>query len=242
MAKLSLEQYRLAAGIFEAMLASSKGPQASASPGRENSGDSSSAGTWNGNSKKGKGKGKESAAAAAAAGEGEGGQQEAPTATAPVISAQTADELQDSLDAIRETIDTMVSGKDMEALAEYKSGAASTTIGFGDASPSPSSLLAAGGASGSSVCPAGETTTVGFGTAGAAVATTTTTSAGFGEEVLNGALKAFSSSGIRGTTAAAGNVMVVKRKGRPASKVPGGGVAGVTPGGGDVAKKAKSAE
>ena len=117
-------------------------------------------------------------------------------------------ELLDTLDAIRETIDTMMSGKDMEALAEYKSGTASTTIGFGDSSSSCSAGAANGGVAGS--------TTVGFGGSGGKSTGNGNPEAGVAGG-SNGASSGFSSA-VEGAGAAAANTMVVKRKGRPVPK------------------------
>lgn len=217
----SLEQYRLAVGIFDAMLASLKeAPPAAgdaACPGKENG--SSDAAASNGSaesvskgtgSSNGKGKGEE-----------EGGATKKPP---PAMSA--IEELEDVRDAIRETIDTMVSGKDMEALAEYKSGAGSTTVGFGDPSP-PSAFSGGGGGSGGGA--AGEVTTVGFGAPSGAAAAAATVATGFGGASATGfggaSATAFAPPGVRGGTAA--NVMVVKRKGRPAPKA--GGASGPPP-------------
>ncbi|CAM9281665.1 unnamed protein product [Choristocarpus tenellus] len=99
-------------------------------------------------------------------------------------AACSVDEITDLLDTIRETIETMKSGKDMEALADYKSGATSggtTTIGFG---------APGGGEDG--------TTTVGFGSAPATVTT--------------GGTSGFTGAGATTSSGAGGNVMVVKRK------------------------------
>ncbi|CAN0275887.1 unnamed protein product [Ectocarpus sp. 6 AP-2014] len=209
----SLEQYRLAMGVFDAMLASLKeapevtaaaaDPSAdAASPGKENS---DAPNTSNGSgSSNGKGKGK-----------GKGGAQGA--ASPPPSAASAIEELEDVRDAIRETIDTMVSGKDMEALAEYKSGTGTTTVGFGN--PSPASAFSGGGGGGggggsssnggvAATPAAGEVTTVGFG----AQQSGATTTAGFG----GASAAAFAPAGAGGGAAA--NVMVVKRKGRPAPK------------------------
>eukprot|EP00752_Nemacystus_decipiens_P004910 g4469.t1 len=222
----SLDQYRLAVGIFDAMLASLKaeaptataaaGPSGDApSPGKENSsGDAAAPNgsaeplSLNGNggsTSNGKGKGKGTG--------GAGGAAEEPSQASTM---STIEELEDVRDAIRETIDTMVSGKDMEALAEYKSGAGSTTVGFGD--PSPASAFSGGGGSGSSSGggSAGEVTTVGFGASSGASATTTT---GFGGGASSAA--AFATPGVGGGGGAGANVMVVKRKGRPAPKAAG---------------------
>ncbi|CAB1119715.1 unnamed protein product [Ectocarpus sp. CCAP 1310/34] len=206
----SLEQYRLAMGVFDAMLASLKetpevtaaaaGPSPdAASPGKENS---DAPNTSNGSgSPNGKGKGK-------------GGAQG--VASPPPTAASAIEELEDVRDAIRETIDTMVSGKDMEALAEYKRGTGTTTVGFGN--PSPASAFSGGGGGGgggsssiggvAATPAAGEVTTVGF----RALQSGATTTAGFGGASAAG----FSPAGAGGGAAA--NVMVVKRKGRPAPK------------------------
>eukprot|EP00903_Cladosiphon_okamuranus_P008873 g8495.t1 len=218
--KQSLDHYRLAVGIFDAMLASLKAeapaPTAAsapsgdaASPGKENS--SGDAGAPNGSSVEPSSVGSGSSNDK---GKGKGGVAEE---ASPAMSA--IDELEDVRDAIRETIDTMVSGKDMEALAEYKSGAGSTTVGFGD--PSPSSAFAGGGggsgrgSSGGGA--AGEVTTVGFGaSSGAAASSTAATGLG------GASSKAFAPPGVGGGGGAAANVMVVKRKGRPAPKAAAG--------------------
>lgn len=197
-------------GVFDAMLASLKeapevtaaaaDPSAdAASPGKENS---DAPNTSNGSgSSNGKGKGK-------------GGVQG--VASPPPSAASAIEELEDVRDAIRETIDTMVSGKDMEALAEYKSGTGTTTVGFGN--PSPASAFSGGGGGGgggsssnggvAATPAAGEVTTVGFG----AQQSGATTTAGFGGASAAG----FAPAGAGGGAAA--NVMVVKRKGRPAPK------------------------
>lgn len=172
----SLEQYRMAAKIFEVMVACRK-EQATSEPPLESS-------SGKGNGAEGKGKGKSNGQDVTDAPK--------PSTSGASAAGGTAEELQDALDAIRETIETMVSGKDMEALEEYKSGAASTTIGFGDSSSS-------GAASGGD---AGGSTTVGFGGTGE-------TSKG----VSNGV-----SSGSSTTGTATANIMVARRKGRPAPK------------------------
>lgn len=237
---LSLEQYRLAAGIFEVMIASRKEedtlPQAQRT-GKENNGDTTepcgSSSTANSSKGKGKGRSEESETTPPAAVAAGGG---------------SAEELQDVLDAIKETIETMVSGKDMEALAEYKSGAVSTTVGFGEVSSLLSGGAAAaaggGGSSGNTV----EVTTVGFG--GGSLASTGFGGAG-GQGGVSGA-SVSSSSAPGAASASSANVMVVKRKGRPAPKAISGGAGaggagaaceGASVGGGDDAsKKAKSKE
>lgn len=173
----SLEQYRMAAKIFEVMVACRKEQAASELPLE------SSSGKENGAEGKGKGKSKGEDVTDAPK----------PSTSGASAAGGSAEELQDALDAIRETIETMVSGKDMEALEEYKSGAASTTIGFGDSSSS-----GAGAASGGD---AGSSTTVGFGGTGET-----------SKSVSNGV-----SSGSSTGTATA-NIMVARRKGRPAPK------------------------
>lgn len=221
----SLDQYRLAAGIFEFMLAALKAA-AKPSTEKENSGDGNSSKSTPAGVSNGKGKGK-------AKDDKEG--YEPPAISNPATTntrGGTAEELQDVLDAIRETIETMVSGKDMEALAEYKSGAVSTTVGFGDASSSLGSGAAGAGAGAAAPGNGGAEglTTVGFGAAG------TATTTGFG-----GGISAEGAGVGAGTTA---TVMVVKRKGRPAQQAVGGEgkeAVTVTDTGGS-AKKAKTSE
>lgn len=234
----SLQQYRLAMDIFDAMLASLKAaPQAAAtaattppsaaasSPGKENnSGGAPSSAEPSSN---GKGKGK-----------GSSGVDEAPPPPPPQASSgpsSAIEEIEDVRDAIRETIETMVSGKDMEALAEYKSGAGATTVGFGD--PSPPSAFAGGA---TAAAPgAGGVTATGFGAPSGAA----TTATGFG----GGSATGFAPPTVAGAGGgAAANVMVVKRKGRPAPKAapPAGAQEAVAEGGGvkSSPKKAKSNE
>ncbi|CAM9331136.1 unnamed protein product [Scytosiphon promiscuus] len=230
----SLHQYRLAMGIFDAMLASLKAaptadtaataapPSADvSSPGKENSSSGAPSVASEGPSSNGKGKGK-------------GGAVDEPTPPlAPSSSSSPSsaiEEVEDVRDAIRETIETMVSGKDMEALAEYKSGAGSTTVGFGAPSSSSSSSASSGGATAAAAAAvAGGVTTTGFGAPSGAA----TTARGFG----GASATAFAPPSVAGAGgAAAANVMVVKRKGRPAPKAApagaqeavAGGVAGKT--------------
>ncbi|CAM9109348.1 unnamed protein product [Pylaiella littoralis] len=218
----SLEQYRLAVGVFDIMLASLKEAPPAATPSAAPSVDAASPGKENSSngtgSSNGKGKGK-----------GRGVEEVLPSPPPAAVSPASAiEELEDVRDAIRETIDTMVSGKDMEALAEYKSGAGSTTVGFGE--PSPASAFASGGGSGSGA--AREVTTVGFGAPSEAMAATTAAGLG-GASVTTGfggssaSATAFAPPVVGGAPAA--NVMIVKRKGRPAPKtaaVAAGGGAG----------------
>ncbi|CAM9951153.1 unnamed protein product [Ectocarpus fasciculatus] len=205
----SLEQYRLAMGVFDAMLASLKEAPEVTAPAADASADAASPGKENSdapNTSNGSG-------SATGKGKGKGAQG---VASPPPSAASAIEELEDVRDAIRETIDTMVSGKDMEALAEYKSGTGTTTVGFGNPSPAPASSGAGGAGGGGSSSngrvaatpAAGEVTTVGFG----AQQSGATTTAGFGGASATG----FAPAGAGGGAAA--NVMVVKRKGRPAPK------------------------
>lgn len=239
----SLEQYHLAAGVFENMLTAlktSSTPPATASPGKENAGNSeekqqSDATTPPSADSKGKGKGPEEtpvvSSSSSVNGQTDGQQQNLPTGS--------AEEIQDVLDAIRETIETMSSGKDMEALAEYKSGAVSTTVGFGETSVAGADAGAGAGA-------------------GADVGTSNGAGASSRTPALNGEQKGFGVAAGAGVVAGGGaaapggggvNVMMVKRKGRPAAAAPkpvaaNGSVAANADGignGGD-AKRVKSGE
>lgn len=183
----SLEQYRMAAKIFEVMVACHKEQAASELPLEGSSGKENSAKNVT-DTKTGKGKGKSKGEDVADASK--------PSTSGASAAGGSAEELQDALDAIRETIETMVSGKDMEALEEYKSGAASTTIGFGDSSSSSGAGAASGG-------DAGGSTTVGFG--------------GTGETSKGGSNGVF--SGFSSTGTATANIMVARRKGRPVPKI-----------------------
>ncbi|CAM9200146.1 unnamed protein product [Hapterophycus canaliculatus] len=234
----SLEQYRLAVGIFDAMLASLKATSAAAasatarpstdasSPGKENSSSGPPSGASAEPSSNGKGKGK-----------GSGVDKPSPPLAAASTSSSpssTIEELEDARDAIRETIETMVSGKDMEALAEYKSGAGSTTVGFG----TPSSASASTGGATAAAAVAGGVTATGFGAPSRAASTAT----GFG----GAAASAFAPPSVAGAGGgAAANVMVVKRKGRPAPKTSPGSAQEAVAGGGATKtspKKAKNNE
>lgn len=253
----SLEQYRAAAGIFEKMLtnlkaaeSSSQGPESAR---KESNGQqrqvspttattaTASVATSGESNGMGKGKGKyqeatrRPASSSNANGDGkiENGA-EAADAGAQIFPG-SAEDIQDVLDTIRETIETLVSGKDMDALAEYRKGAVSTTVGFGV--PSSAGESGAGSIGASAVV---EVTTIGF--------------QGAVESAVNGGdIQTEFDYGHSGPGRAAGagtagpSMMVVKRKGRPTPKaVPGEGgtvEAGASGGGsrtGEAAKKPKS--
>ncbi|CAM9122443.1 unnamed protein product, partial [Discosporangium mesarthrocarpum] len=144
---------------------------------------------------KGKGKGKARAMASTVAAEVE----EEPTASGNGGEG-SIEELKDLLDTIRETVETLKSGKDMEALAEYKNSAGlgaggATTVGFG--APGEGGQGGPGGPGGAG------TTTVGFGSP--------TPSSGLTDATLG--------SGSASTAADGGSggksVMLVKRKPKP---------------------------
>lgn len=212
----SLEQYRLAAQKLEKMLAVIK-----SSPPLEAEGSNEQESSPAVASAPGKGEDKVEEQTSASVPLPAGGEQQpaeaAGKATAKAVTG-SADEIQDVLDAIRETIETMSSGKDMEALTEYRNGAEATTVGFGNDSGGASST------SGSANI--GETKTVGFGTGAA-------TGAGEASHESKGSAPNGGQHGSDANTVTSmsspaaktsgGSVMLVKRKGRPSPKATGQG-------------------
>lgn len=182
---LSLEHYQLAAKVLEDMLstlASATSPSAPTISSSEQEGGSQPTASGGPEATPGKDEG-ESAPAAG-----------------------SAEEIQDVLDTIRETIETMKSGKDMKALAEYRSDAVSTTVGFGDSSSNSAACAAGGSATGVTA------NGTGAGTLNGAKGVSGSSGAGQGGVDTPAASTSFASKGAEG---AGGNVMLVKRKGRP---------------------------
>lgn len=114
------------------------------------------------------------------------------------------------LDTIRETIETMSSGKDMEALAEYKSGSAgSTSVGFGASSGSGAGSGAPGNAE------SGGTTAIGFGGSASNGASKASSSSQASSSSESGAGVPLASAGSNPAGGSTENVLQVKRKSRP---------------------------